>query len=226
MKNNHFYFALAYNNDQLQKALLDFKVELGKVYNVRMDIRVDLDKSASATVYVDGVEYLEMKHTDNGNFKPYKMWSKGKIPIHVSPPFGGEWPENPAVGQIKNLKLKFNPYEVTPPEQWIASPNELTLYDYAGLGGFSMLKDYALSFDFKISKWPTTEQTLIRVGEFPSFLFFRVICAYAKKIQKRFYREFFQMPMGIDHPIEEIVLNIPTRRWHPYHHRIVQRIES
>ncbi len=32
--------------------------------------------------------------------------------------------------------------------------------------------------------------------------------------------------MGIDYPIEEIVVNIPARHWHPYHHQILERIES
>ncbi len=153
------------------------------MYNLRIDITVDLDKRTEATVYVDGVKIG--KTYDTGYAR--KMWSKGKVPIYASHPYGGLYfNSNPHVGQIKNLKLTFNPYEVTPPEQWITSPNELTLYDYPSLGGFNMLKDYALSFDFEVSKWPTTEQTLIRVGEFPSFLFFRVICAYAKNTKKTF----------------------------------------
>ncbi len=143
------------------------------MYNLRIDIKANLDNSTQVTAYVDGVEYGQVSDTANAFFYPEKMWSKGKVPIWVSPPYGGVYPaQYPVLGQIKNLKLTFNPYEVTPPEQWITAPIESTLYDYSGLGGFSMLKDYALSFDFEISEWPTTEHTLIRVGEFPTFPFF------------------------------------------------------
>ncbi len=177
--------------------MYDFRAELGKVYNLRMDIRANLDISTDATVYIDGVEYLEMSHTEypDGKWKPPEMWGKGKIPIYVSHPYGGDFGERYGVGQIKNLKLTFNPYvfEVMKPGPWFTIPAAST-----GLGGFDMLKDYALSFDFKMLEWPTTEQNLISVGEFPAFA--SNLCV-REKHKKKHFRKNFQITMSIDHSI-------------------------
>ncbi len=176
----HIFFQYSYDGAVLNMQDGSILLEKGKNYKLRYDVMANLDVSTQVTAYIDGVEFGQLDNTTplkhNWVFFPRNVWGKGKLPIWVSQPKSSPYNYNIApIGQIKNLKLTFNPYEVTAPEQWIASPNELTLYDYAGLGGFSLLKDYALSFDFQISEFPTTEQTLIRVGEFiPCFLFFRV----------------------------------------------------